>query len=57
MKTAFCFLFLMCLVASAQDDQDRDYSETNGPLELSGENEEIKMPWLAGLGWLVRVWV
>ena len=57
MKTAFCFLFLMCLVASAQDDQDRDYSETSGPFELSGENEEIKTPWLAGLGWLVRVWI
>ena len=47
----------MCLVASDQDEFTRDYSESGIPLEFSGEKEEIKTPWLAGLGWLVRVWV
>ena len=51
MKTAFCFLFLMCLVASDQDEEcTRDYSETGGPLAFSGEDEEIKAPWLAAIG-------
>ena len=56
MKTAFCFVFLMSLVSSDLDEFTSDYSESGGPMEFSGEKEEIKTPWLVGLGWLVRVW-
>ena len=50
-KTAFCFLFLICLVASDIEECSREYSETRGgPFAFSGADEEIKAPWLAAMG-------
>ena len=51
MKTVFCFVFLLCLVTSDQDECARDYSDTGGdPFAFSGVDEEIKAPWLAAIG-------
>ena len=48
MKTAFCFVFLIYLVASNPDECGPDYSKTGGA--LSGGNGEPMAPWLAAIG-------
>ena len=51
MKTGFGFVFLMCLVASDQEECIRDYFDTEyGPLAFSGVDDELKAPWLAAIG-------
>jgi len=52
MKTAFCFVILICLVASNLDECSSDYSETGGRFKraLSAVNGGIKAPWLAAIG-------